>query len=381
MGFDRDQSNAIYPYRNAVLCDRRGDLKKQWIISYYVFDANKDALVRKQKTIPMTYQTVAARKAYAQKIISQLNLLLAAGYHIKKECTQESAKSLTRAFQAAFDIKRNQIAAVSYTTYKTIVDRFVEYIKATKHSDLCTDIDKKTVSLFIDYYQKKYKVSNTTRNNIQTYLSSIFNLMVERGDIPSNPARGIKKLTVKSASYEIFSTEQIKAIMSWMQHNDEILYLYCQCIYYTFIRRKELQRLQVKHFDLKNQMIYIPANISKNRKSESVYIPDYLNKKLAAYFKGHSGSMIAFTAEGVGNSVAHKNYWTYRHQKALDACLIKGPTLYSWKHTGVCNAHLQGVSVIQTMQQCRHSSLDIHYSYLRRLGVIVNTQMNTIEPI
>jgi integrase len=110
-------------------------------------------------------------------------------------------------------------------------------------------------------------------------------------------------------------------------------------------------------------------------------MPDVLNAKMLEFLKDRDANSYPFSKKGFGRMPAHKNYWTYRHQKALDACGIVGPTLYSWKHTGVCAAHLQGISVIQTKNQCRHSSLDIHYSYLKKLGVIVTKQMNRMKEI
>ncbi|MCS6795724.1 MAG: hypothetical protein NZ516_07170 [Raineya sp.] len=56
------------------------------------------------------------------------------------------------------------------------------------------------------------------------------------------------------------------------------MYIFCMCIFYTFIRPIELRRLKVWQVDLENQKIYIDGTQSKNKKSEYVVIPEPLKK-------------------------------------------------------------------------------------------------------
>ena len=65
------------------------------------------------------------------------------------------------------------------------------------------------------------------------------------------------------------------------------------------------------------------------------------------------------------------------HRKALEESgLYDGKlTLYSWKHTGVCNAYRAGVDIKTLQGLLRHHSLDMTAIYMRSLGLRVDENL------
>jgi integrase len=163
------------------------------------------------------------------------------------------------------------------------------------------------------------------------------------------------------------------------------LYNFCLIIRYTFIRPNELFSLTVGNVNLPHS-ISIPANISKNGKSESVVIPSNLlpvlkSMEIDKHPSGHylfSKQAHRYEPSKVGAEPVVKRNKAYNlHKRVLERLGIKGKALYSWKHTGVCAAyHATNGDIYAIMRQCRHYSISQTSTYLKSLGLIRNDAMS-----
>ena len=79
----------IYPFRKAKLQDCDGNLKKRWYVSFYVWDIQKNSLIRKREYSINEYKTKEERFAFAKQRIDSVNMLLAEGYHIDSRKQEE----------------------------------------------------------------------------------------------------------------------------------------------------------------------------------------------------------------------------------------------------------------------------------------------------
>lgn len=170
-----------------------------------------------------------------------------------------------------------------------------------------------------------------------------------------------------------------KAVIDYLyNHNRRMYYAVC-FLYYCFIRRSELIGLQVSDINLKSGTITIPGHVSKNRKQESVTIPNEFEKVLREMkiddFPGH--------------------YYIFGHKyQTCERRIIKPDSLsltmsninrklgingekgfYSWKHTGVVDLYNATKDPYLVMKQCRHSELKITMIYLRSLGLTVDNNI------
>ncbi|MEO0585413.1 MAG: hypothetical protein AAF135_24585 [Bacteroidota bacterium] len=75
----------------------------------------------------------------------------------------------------------------------------------------------------------------------------------------------------------------------------------------------------------------------------------------------------------------HRNRYSEDHRRILDACEIQdeGLDMYSWKHTGNCNAYRAGVDIYSLKIQNRHSSLRQTEIYLSTLGLRIPVELKT----
>jgi len=389
-GLQLEGTTEKIPYVPARLSDRGGDLSKRWLIEFYVFDATKEDLIRKQISIPSKLTTAKERYDFAATQIQNINSLLEDGYHIKarkekapKPVKPEKVKTVKVALDEILELRGSTFAPKTLEGYKSIVEMFLAYAKEAKIANLdVKKLTKKHIINFLDYRQKEDKISNSTRNNNLAFLSAVFGLLVERELIESNPCNGIKRSKVVVEKHEAFTQEERKKLLQYMEEHEPQLRLFCLTVYYCFIRPvAELRLLQVKHFELNNKLITIPAKIAlKGKRTESVRIPEALLQKFRKLpFEDYDPEHYLFGKFGKPGPVAYpKNALTTKHKdimKELEIPTTK--TLYSWKHTGNIAAALSGINIKILQMQNRHKSLDYTDKYLRGLGVNLTNEMDS----
>jgi integrase len=180
------------------------------------------------------------------------------------------------------------------------------------------------------------------------------------------------------------SDTERELIKRHLSQNDRQLYYFTQFIYYCFIRRSELTRLRIENIDWGNRTIVIPSHVSKNKKQESVVIPDSFFPILEQInLKSLPADYYIF---GRKLQPGRQQYVNYNHistrhniiSKSLGIDDAKG--LYSWKHSGVCSLYyaLSG-DIYSLMRQLRHSDLKITQIYLKSLGLIDNAAVRSAK--
>ena len=75
-------SDNFFPFRKAKLYDCKGDISKRWYINFYVWDVQRNSLVRKRMYEINNLSSIGERRAYAKKQIKAINEILEDGYHI-----------------------------------------------------------------------------------------------------------------------------------------------------------------------------------------------------------------------------------------------------------------------------------------------------------
>ncbi len=67
-------------------------------------------------------------------------------------------------------------------------------------------------------------------------------------------------------------------ISDYLQNNNKQMYLASCIMYYCFIRPGEMSRLKIEHINLANSTILIPSEVSKERRTAVVTIPQPLQQ-------------------------------------------------------------------------------------------------------
>jgi integrase len=276
------------------------------------------------------------------------------------------------------EIKLPTLRKRAKETYTYINKDFITWL--TKHRLNNIGLSEFTSSMATEYMDSlimEKKLSGRTHNDRLIILKVFYNAMMEREWIHKNPFKKIKAKPVEIGRNLAFSEKEQEKLKKHLYEHDRQMYYFTQVIYYCFIRRSELLQLQVGHFDLVNHTIIIPADISKNKCSETVVIPVGLEEILLEMRLQHHSPDDYVIGHGLQRSfrmIKNINHISTRHNKVASKLGFdpdKG--LYSWKHTGACRAYYAtGKDIYSLMRQLRHRDLNTTMIYLKSLGLVQN---------
>ena len=132
------------------------------------------------------------------------------------------------------------------------------------------------------FFEKKN--SARTYNNHLKFFNRFFLWCKAKNFVNANPAESIKPKAKVQKKREVL-TDEVKAKVRMLHDTNFHYYVLCMLTYYCFIRRTELTKLKVSDVHLHGGYIVIDGENSKNRKTESVTIPNNLLDDLAEHLK------------------------------------------------------------------------------------------------
>lgn len=386
-----------YPYKLAIIADRKGDLSKRWYVGFYVWDLGKNKMVRVQEYGDLTkHKSYQSRYRAALSLKNKIDSILKEGYVInslldEKQFTQAKEEqkrrenlTIIQAFELALKLKKNEISPNTVKAYNTTLERFREYLNAKRlHHQLIQSISPRLVNGYFDWLKAEKNVSNATANNYRTYFRTLVNVLIEREEIIKiDPSRNVPKLKTKSAYHEIYLDDQIEDIKKHLTTENPHLWLLCQFVYYCFLRpRKEARLIQIKHIK-QNNVLAITEDISKTDIRFPI-IPTALQSALSQWkLEQYPNDYYLFSQGGRPGPVPpYINYWGKQWLKVREALgLSENMTLYSWKHTGACKLYLATKDPNKVREQCGHTSLETTLVYLRQLGMFDNKEVENLFP-
>jgi len=376
----------LKPFKKARLY-KPTDSNGRWYIIFYAWDVKQNQLVRKRDYSINEYKSTDEKVAFAKDRIKQINALLEKGYHID-EAKQQRQELIPRnkvlpigeVLFKMLEIKLPVLRPRTKSSYRHAAKDFLSFLDSiSKSSYSPSSISKQDIINYSDHLLTEKRVGPKTRNNYLTYLRSLFSEMVHREFIEQNPLSNVKDLAVTiSTRNRAFDQSHINILKEEIPNVDTDLWHFVQFIYYCYIRPAEIVRLKIKHIFLKQNKIFVPAEISKNKKSEYVSIPTTLRGTISKMnLEQFPETYHIFSKTGKpGTEKMRDNEMTKRHRKILDGLdFDKDFTLYSWKHTGNVRAYKAGIDIKSIQRQNRHHSLDMTDKYLKSLGLDENKEM------
>jgi len=381
----------MYPFKAAKLRDRGGSLLGRWYIEYSVYDIARDKLVRQMKYFNLaSFKTREARIKRAEQLIKGINTRLNAGRHIdsneirRQQGKKLGVKDLSDWIDEYLLLKGVILRSKSVADYKSVLANFKLWANDQPGiASLPELIERRHIIEYLDYSKIYQRIGNRTRNNRLTYLSAFFGFLLEREIIKKNPCKDIAKLPTDIGKNIAFNDKEIQAIKTSIQKNMPYLLRFVEFMFYTLARPNEIRQLRVRHIDMENRLVRIPASISKNKKSEYVQIPEQLYKILTRFkLEEYPQDYFVFTSHsGPGLKATKREYFTKKHRKILQGLGMSHEyTLYSWKHTGVVKAYRAGIDIKSLQVHLRHSSLDMVDRYLKSLGLANNERISKKFP-
>lgn len=358
-----------------------------WYIDFYSYDPLEQKMKRK-KYMLNGIAKVSDRRRRANEIITNLNIKLRSGWNPWADV--ENSRQYTPYIDI---IKRYHIyleklyaaGAIKENTIKDYQKRlkvFEEY--TAKHIPAIIyayQIDQSFLSDFLDYILLDRDSSARTRNNYRTWLSSLCNWMVEKQYLIFNPVEKIRMLQEEEKKRSALSPADIHKLKRYlMKENLHFLFL-CQFAYYTFIRPDEITNIKLSDIYLKEQKVFIPSCISKNRKDGMVGLNDKLIKAMIDLdVFSNPGNYYLF---GKGfkpskNKTTTKVYRNYFNKVRTKLRFPDSYQFYSLKDSGIRDlANAEGIVIAR--DQARHADISTTNKYLKGSNMTVHEETKHFE--
>lgn len=157
---------------------------------------------------------------------------------------------------------------------KTIQENVAEWNKFFKDTDLSKmplkDIEPLTLTRFFRKVTKDRTVTHKRISNARSVLNGIMFYAIEEGIITHNPVSDVnfKQFVYKpieNQSNNVFSKEDTKKLLLYLQTINEPYSLAIQLSFYLFIRVGETKAIRWEDIDYKNQTVYLHGQVLTER--------------------------------------------------------------------------------------------------------------------
>ena len=348
-------------------------INKAWYIEYYVKSPSTDKLVRFRNRVPQI-KTKRARELYAKKMIEAINIKLYNGWSPWYENPNNNYKLISDAFELYINkLKKEMSDGIkrpdtlrAYTSFVSNVQRYIDEKQlAIKY---LVEIDFRFVSGFLDYIYYEKNNSPANYNNYLAYFKAFLEWAKAKDYIKQNATDNIKNKPKIQKKREPL-TQEVKACIKELKNTDFHFFVACMLTYFCLIRRTELTKLKVTDIRLIESRIILDGSITKNRKTDSVTIPDVFLPILAQHLQYAKNSDYLFSTDnfkpGRKQLTPKKisDTWAkYRNLYGFDSKF----QFYSLKDTGIMDLLNSGVPSIKVRDQARHYDIKQTESYTTR---------------
>jgi integrase len=264
--------------------------------------------------------------------------------------------------ELAWKRKLSQLRPKTQSTYFTKLVHFSRWYFNKGNPKLTPILARE----YIEYVSVCVKSSTTVNSYLRT-LKTLCTELVAMDYFDKNPFIGIKKIPENRISQKYFRSNEI-AILKQLLQTNPMQWMATQLLFYCFIRPGEIRELLVSDVDIDLGVIHIRGAISKNKKAQSVIIPNQFINAVQEWIEGIPQHYYFINQSAMPLS---RDAISKQHRQLLEhAGYGKGYSFYSWKHTGAIHAAKNGINLKDLQMQLRHHSLDMVNEYLKQLGVI-----------
>lgn len=345
--------------------------KHHWYVEYY-YKNSENKWVRFK-----VYEEINIHRSeeYNQLLLEAVQKNLESGFNPfelkKKPAIAPTEWSLNKALDEFIRHCQDKgLRPKSVTTYNESVRMLKEYFLPNNQIyQPVTAFTRQHFQKFGSDMSDKKKWKNSTYNKRMENIRTIFHWFEKEGKVEKNPMIGIESKKTLATRHKYFSTETLQKLKDLTAEKDPYIRSFLEFLYYTCIRPKsEARLLQIKHILFDRQMIVVPGEISKNKKTEYVPMDPELSKNLI-HLQAFPSEYFIWGKKGPEAQPAPANYFGNRFKPFKDELgLGEDYTMYGMKHTRAIDLANAGVDPYAIMKLCRHSGLDVTMAYLRDLG-------------
>lgn len=367
---------------------------KTWEIVYYAIDPteqNPEKQLKRKRNRVKPMRNVTERRKYAKRIVAKINEKLARGWtpfiNEKKVKSYTKLNDVFKIFlqQTEQQIKKGTLRPDTLRAYKSYIKNFQGFLTDIKKSELfINEFNEALCRDFLDIIYYDRENSAVTHNNYLTFIGTFTRWMIKRRYISVDFTTLISKIKQTEKRRTVIPKDVRETIFAHLKSTNKGYHTLCLTAFYCLIRRTELTKLKVSDVLLANGIINIPADVSKNGKSQIVTIPNELMRDLSYHIRLAKKGDFVFSSDSYKPGKKQlepkkvSDTWVKLRKK------LKFDSRYQWyslKDTGITNYLQLGIPTIDVKNQARHHSIKQTEAYIPKsiLKAVGNIQSANLD--
>ncbi len=346
---------------------------KEWLVVFR-YKNSEGKMTRKRIRVPKI-QSKKERTRYAKRMCAEINSKLEVGWNPELEMEASNSFKPLEAVISEFlnyikvEIKNGNLRKDTLRSYTSYLNILSEQLDLKNKEMLCINLNRQVVVKFLDHLTVVRMVANRTYNNYLGFLNTFSTYMLKREYISKNPCDGLSKKKEGEKIRTIIPKAVFIEIQNHLIIQNPPYLILCLCTYCLFLRRTELTKLKVRDVHISENCVVVPADISKNKKTETITIPSQFKQLLENHILKAKQTDYVFSANDFfpgPTELKPKKISDEWAKMRRNLKFSKSYQFYSLKDTGITNMLEMGVPAIKVRDQARHHDLSETEKYTPR---------------
>lgn len=338
-------------------------------VEYYIKSPVSNQFIRKRIRVSHI-KSITERKKYARELIKTLNEKLYNGWNpFVEETATNSYVLLKKAIQIFINQKQKELRPDSIRSYKSFIEKLNLFLEKNKMTDVyCIAFEKKHCSKFLQELYQNDGISSKTWNNHLTFYRSMWNWLIENQYVVYNYFTEFSKKQQTQKQRIIVDQKTRYRIQKHLEEHDFHYMIVTMLVFHCLLRPKEISMLKPSNFLLKEQVIRIPAEVSKNKTERLATIPNSMMPFLAEWdFNGAANNEFIFSNDFLPGPrpICARKFAKKWDKLRVQLNLPNTMKLYSLRDSGIIQLLQDGISPEEVMIHADHSNLAITSIYLK----------------
>lgn len=341
---------------------------KYWYVDFYSMDPATGEMRRKKYMLDSGMK-VAERRRRATELIESLMKMLRAGWSPWVNADDNRGYVLIEdALQKYEAVLEKMPKLKTRQSYRSKLNVLREYMRMqVVPPRYVYQFNASFVSDFLDWLYLDREVTGRTRNNYRGWCSTLASYFIEREYISENPVDKIRTVQECAKKRRPLSAEMLRVLSAYLREHNPMLLLACMMEYYTFIRPEELSNVRLRDISVREQSVFIPAEVSKNKRDGKVALNDDIVRLMLELGVLSLPSDYYLFGDKLRPGEVKASGEIFRRQWNKVRAKLKWGTeyqFYSLKDSGIRDlANSQGIVVAR--DQARHSDISTTNKYLQ----------------